>query len=47
MVDIHAGNIHDHRHAQTICPGVCNQAGLSWNGHWTHISGSRAVCGCV
>lgn len=43
--DVNAGYIGDHQHALTVCPGVAESAGGTWNGHWTQVGDGSAVCG--
>ncbi len=45
--DIPAGPIWNNNHAQRVCPRVCADNGLRWNGQWrTTRYGRQSVCGC-
>lgn len=43
--DVDAGPIYNQQQAQQRCPGVCTQAGASWNGQWV-TRGATSYCGC-
>lgn len=45
--DVDAGPIWNNQQAQQICPGVCTQYQLRWNGQWTTTQPAvMSVCGC-
>ena len=46
-VDVQAGPIWNNEHAKEICPKVCSDQKLVWNGNWlTTVPGRMSVCGC-
>ncbi|HXW53992.1 MAG TPA: mannan-binding protein [Myxococcota bacterium] len=45
--DVPAGPIWDNQNAEEVCPGVCANQCLVWNGNWTTtIWNQQSVCGC-
>lgn len=46
--DIPAGPIWSNAHAQKVCPRVCSNHGLRWDGNWHTTRWEReSVCSCV
>lgn len=45
--DVNAGPLWNQADAERKCPGVCQQSGGQWNGHWrTTEWGRMSVCNC-
>jgi len=45
---IKAGPIWSNAHAQKVCPRVCSQNGMDWQGQWwTTVQGRMSVCQCT
>lgn len=45
--DIQAGPIWSNQHAQQVCPRVCSNQGMTWDGNWrTTQWGRMSVCSC-
>ena len=45
--DVEAGPIWNNDHAGEVCPNVCRDNYLIWNGNWvTTVPGRMSVCGC-
>lgn len=46
--EINAGPIWNNSHAKEVCPRVCAENKLEWNGHWTTtVWGQMSVCTCL
>ena len=44
--DVEAGPIWNHDHARVVCPNVCRDNYMIWNGNWvTTVPGRMSVCG--
>lgn len=45
--DFEAGPIWDNKHAQEVCPAVCDDEDLIWDGNWhTTVWDEMSVCTC-
>jgi len=45
--DFEAGPIWNNEHAQEICPAICDDENLAWDGNWrTTIWEEMSVCTC-
>lgn len=46
-VNMPTERIKNEKHAQKICPSVCSNSNMKWNGKWSNLDqGKISVCEC-